>query len=485
MASQQVVVEVHNGGKVVDGPFSRPVRLLPDGAAGVVYGGDVYPLYKDGRIDLADESVDKWSCPSFVLAGQAVPYARSRKPKGKSRLKIRDWYLESNKFGHYLVFDAAETTAAAVADLMGECGLGVRRWDASTRPAEDGVQYDWFIRLEFTGSREECLERVRAALSVANGKKKTKAAATLAAAPQAHAAPALNAATELAVHRAVIDELTASLKEAERQRVAAVRRADESARQAADAEERVALAHATGQDAASRLDESRKTQKKLRSELLKTRKELTDARLQPSDIRADGDVAALREENARVRAEVDDALQAFIDADSRSVLLSDEVAVLTSRVGEEQQRRAALEAQLSDAFQQLQETQTESREAATAAAARSGRRRESVESFLEKLLPRLRLDPDSVETLLGFPKPLAALKLLVRLHDNDDSLPKERLKESAFFELADVHTGESGDSRMGRIYYAVDDAGLVQARIHRKKNEREQQRFIKSLRLAA
>ncbi len=485
MASQQVVVQVHHGGKTVDGPFSRPVRLLPDGTAGVVYGGDVYPLYKDGHIELADQSVDKWSCPSFVLAGQAVPYARSRKQEGRRQPKIGDWYLESNKFGHYLVFDAAETTAAAVADLMGVCGLGVRRWDASTRPAEDGVQYDWFIRLEFTGSREECLQRVRTALSAVAGKKKARANGDVAAPPQAHATPAAHAAIELAEHRAVISELTASLKEAERQRVAALQQADQSARRAADAEERVTLAHALGQDSTSRLDESRKAQKKLRSELLKARRELADARSQPSDRRAQSDVAGLQQEITRIRAEADDSLQAFIDADNRNAVLCDEVAVLTAQAGEQRHRRAALEAERDDALQQLSETQAESREAATAAAARSGRRRESVESFLEKLLPRLRLDPDSVETLLGFPKPLTALRLLVRLHDNDESLPKERVKESIFFELADVHTGESGDSRMGRIYYAVDGGGLVQARVHRKKNDREQQRYLRSLRLAA
>lgn len=494
VASQQVVVVVHNGAEVVDGPFSRPVRLMPRGTAGVVYGGDVYPLYQDGRIDLVDESVDKWSCPSFVLAGQPVPYAPSRgklkgKGRDKNRLKIGDWYLESNKFGHYLVFDASEPVAVAVAELMAECGLGVRRWDASHRPSENGVQYDWFIRLEFTGTREDCLVRVRSALPAATAKKPqtgTPAAPAATATPTQGPLVVAAAADELAAYRDAVENLRSSLAESERQRFAALQQVESSTRRAADAEERVTGAHAAGQEAARRLVDSRKSEKEVRAELLRTRRDLAAARLPPADAGASANLAALRNENAKLQSELDEAMQAFIHADSCSKELSDAVAALQARVDDEGRARTALQSQLTHALDSAQETHAEGREAAKAAAARAPRRRQSVESFLERLLPRMRLDPDSVETLLSFPKPLTVLKLLVRLHDNETSVPAVRLRDSLFFEVEQhVHTGEAGDSGMGRIYFAVDEARHVHVRVHRKKDGKDQQRVIKSLRLAA
>jgi hypothetical protein len=78
---------------------------------------------------------------------------------------IEDWYLESNRFGHYLVFDGSEASAKRLVGAVEASGLGVRRWDESSRPADNGEFYDWFIRLGFDGSRQECEQRVRAILS--------------------------------------------------------------------------------------------------------------------------------------------------------------------------------------------------------------------------------------------------------------------------------------------------------------------------------
>ena len=77
-------------------------------------------------------------------------------------LGIEDWYLESNHFGHYLVFDASEASAKRLVEAVGTSGLGVRRWAESVRAADNGKFYDWFIRLEFDGSRDECIRKVEA-----------------------------------------------------------------------------------------------------------------------------------------------------------------------------------------------------------------------------------------------------------------------------------------------------------------------------------
>lgn len=164
MASKKVDVAVYDGDRLVTKLAARPVRIMPDGYAGVVYNAAVYPLYTDDCINLADEPVDKDDCDRFVPAYKDTPYTPedglSEGDDDAGHLGIEAWYLESNQFGHYLVFDASETAARRLVDAVESHGLGVRRWDESSRPADNGQFYDWFIRLGFTGSREECLRRL-------------------------------------------------------------------------------------------------------------------------------------------------------------------------------------------------------------------------------------------------------------------------------------------------------------------------------------
>ncbi|WP_460793342.1 hypothetical protein [Nocardioides pacificus] len=171
MSSQQVDVEVFNADRQVDGPLRRPVRLLPTGDAGVVYGGEVYPLYRGNRIDITAPCYDKYDCASFVADGELIPFAATPTPSTRGvrpapvPLPEGDWNLETNRFGHYVVFNADESTAEHVVDRLDAGPLGVRRWDASHRPASDGRHYDWFVRLAFKGERDECLRQVRSHLS--------------------------------------------------------------------------------------------------------------------------------------------------------------------------------------------------------------------------------------------------------------------------------------------------------------------------------
>ena len=70
-----------------------------------------------------------------------------------------------NRFGHYVVFNASERIAGHLVDALEAAGLSVQRWDVSHRQASDGRFYDWFARLRFKGSRDECVARVSAAFS--------------------------------------------------------------------------------------------------------------------------------------------------------------------------------------------------------------------------------------------------------------------------------------------------------------------------------
>ncbi|KWX57045.1 hypothetical protein [Mycobacterium sp. NAZ190054] len=162
MATKKVDADVYDGDSFVASVTARPIRLMPNRLAGVVYNGMVYPLYRGDFIQLQDEPVEKDECLGFVKAGAQTPYMEVEAPSGsdEQHLGIEDWYLESNRFGHYLVFDASEEAAERLVDAIEEYGLGVRRFDESSRPADDGHFYDWFIRLGFDGSRDECLRQL-------------------------------------------------------------------------------------------------------------------------------------------------------------------------------------------------------------------------------------------------------------------------------------------------------------------------------------
>lgn len=164
MASKKVNVEVFDGERLVVRLAARPVRLMPDGYAGVVYNGMVYPFYERNFVQLTDTPIAKDDCVRFVGVYAEIPYARRTElatPFGDGHLGIEDWYLETNRFGHYLVFDSSEEVAQRLVDAVEFAGLGVRRCDESSRSADNGQFYDWFIRLAFDGSREECLEKLR------------------------------------------------------------------------------------------------------------------------------------------------------------------------------------------------------------------------------------------------------------------------------------------------------------------------------------
>jgi hypothetical protein len=161
MSSQKVTVTVvDERGRQVATRADSPVRLLPNGRAGIVYAGKVFPLLSGNRIDLSAAAADKSKCSRFLAPGQAMPYTEVVRDASDGGAGVDAWYVETNRFGHYVVFDADEDVAEALAGRLDDAGLDVIRWDESFRPADDGVQYDWFIRLGFDGERSEVIRLV-------------------------------------------------------------------------------------------------------------------------------------------------------------------------------------------------------------------------------------------------------------------------------------------------------------------------------------
>lgn len=154
-AYQKLSVTVRRGGVTVDRADDRPLRVMPDDTSGVVFAGDVYPVHREAAgayIELDDAFASKARCPLFVVVGDPIRYAADLATRLEGvGLDLDAWSIESNRYGHYVVFDGSYETAETVVGRLAAAGMRVRRWDVSTRPAADGYQYDWFARLDFDG----------------------------------------------------------------------------------------------------------------------------------------------------------------------------------------------------------------------------------------------------------------------------------------------------------------------------------------------
>jgi len=130
------------GGRLVDGPPSdRPVRLLPSGTAGVIYLCRPYPLYEGDYIDLADTPVAKSERIGFAEPGEKLRYSTPAAAEPVPGLGLARWYVETNRFGRYLVFDATQqpgggaqlaagpsrSVGVSLATPKGMCTLGANR----------------------------------------------------------------------------------------------------------------------------------------------------------------------------------------------------------------------------------------------------------------------------------------------------------------------------------------------------------------------
>lgn len=79
---------------------------------------------------------------------------------------LADYYVESNRLGHYLVFDGDDNTKERVVAHLEQNGMPVRYARKSIRPADNERRYDWFARLEFQGDREQCQHELARILSL-------------------------------------------------------------------------------------------------------------------------------------------------------------------------------------------------------------------------------------------------------------------------------------------------------------------------------
>jgi len=113
----------------------RPLRQMPDGRVGVVYRHAVFPVRGQNAVDISDPWQDPSDCPLIPVTNDVR----------------RQWFLDTSGRAPYLVWrgnwrrDQSEVDDVVTA--LKSAGIQVRRHGPSTRPASNGIKYEWWVRL--------------------------------------------------------------------------------------------------------------------------------------------------------------------------------------------------------------------------------------------------------------------------------------------------------------------------------------------------
>jgi hypothetical protein len=445
MASQQILVRVVDGASVVEESVRRPVRLTPDGYAGIVYAGAVYPVSADNVVNISGASWEVEDCNRFLFAGVAVPYA-SKIDDAAAHQEFKgfrgEWDIETNRFGHYLVFNASERLAAAVVDALEAGGVSVQRWDVSHRPASDGKFYDWFARLREQGTHDDVVSRVSTVFSP------TSAALTVASAPT----PVVTRIEDLAAQVEQLLELTvdlrASLNASESEAILLCQR----------------LEAATGRESklAGDLDRALEHQKSLHVQIVELGRAPEHTAETKAFVTKQSETEEFLEFALAENSDLHNSLASFRNEAERS-----DLRILT------------LEATLAGLQERLEELGGQERERRRAAAAHIAPRR-GVPGFLDTAFARLSFVLDSVEVLANIDAPASVFRALVQI-DMGQIVGKDLEGMRGWREVSKLATGIAGSEDMGRVYYKPD-GNCVLVSVHVKQDDKEQRRHIERLR---
>ena len=448
MAAQQVVVRVVNGESTVEEAIRRPVRLTPDGYAGIAYAGAVYPLFAGCPVDIAGPSWELADCKRFLLAGAEIPYAKRESPS-PHRFSGFDgeWAIETNSFGHYVVFNAAERIATELVDAMESAGVSIQRWDVSHRPSDDGKFYDWFARLRFKGSRAEALSLVAGVFSpmkMAESESQTDAAVSLPPSP-----------TRLEELEAQVEQLLG---------------------QVTDLRERVAAAEAESSLLRNHLTAANSRESKLSGDLDRAPDHQKTLHNQISELSHSNDQSTATKVLLAQQSETEEFLEVAL---AENAELRQHLTAARGQAEEAESRIITLEANISGMQQHLDEIVELERERRRASQTRRAPRR-GVVGFLDTAFARLAFVLDSVEVIADLEAPASIVRTLVQI-DMGTNLGRDLEGLRGWREVSKLATGVSGSEDMGRIYYKPD-GNRVLVSVHVKRDDKEQRRHIEKLR---
>ncbi|MFD7878988.1 hypothetical protein ACFV5G_33670 [Streptomyces sp. NPDC059766] len=443
MASAKALVRVLDRGTEVECGVRRPIRLTPDGYAGVAYAGSVYPLRQGDLIELDGSSWELADCDRFLFTGAEVPYAPiAGEPLEKANGFDVEWHLETNQSGHYVVFNTSERIASSLVSALEDAGLSVQRWDVSHRQADDGNFYDWFARLRFKGSQAEALALVRAVIAPPSSLAPT--------------APVTDPTTaRLADAEARIEELLNQL-------YVATRKGEAAERELAQLRHDLANAKASEHRYRESVARAERHHADLQEQLAVLRQGLGGMADTAELVKSLADAEELRElalaENSLLLERVQAANSEAAESGARAVDLAAQVDALLGRVSE------------------LEALETERLRVATAQRPRRG----GVIEFLPQAFSRLEFVLDAVEVIANLDSPASTMRALAEI-DSGRLVGKDLEGTRGWYEVTRLATGIAGSERLGRIYYKPDGLRVLVS-VHVKQDEKQQRRHIERLR---
>lgn len=418
MATARTVVTVLDHGAEVEAGIRRPVRLTPDGHAGVAYAGSVYPLHTGNVVELNGPSWELADCERFLFAGADVPYASAQEAEaGRTGFDI-DWYVETGHYSHSVVFNAPERIASQFIAALEDADISVQRWDVSHRAADNGNFYDWFARLRFKGSRDDALAMVRAVTS-----------------------PPISDVTAPA---AVVDPIALRLSDAEArieqlldQLFGATKRAEAAEREVIQLRGLVDAAQANEHDHREALATASRRHADLQEQIAALRERIGTG----------PDAAAL----VKNLAEAEELREMALAENSALFELT---RTLKLEVTVQRQRANELADQVADLKDQLIELQTLEVERMRAAAA-TRRRRGGVVEFLAIAFDRIEFVLDAVDVIASLESPAKIVSVLSKINDGE-FLGREAEGLRGWFEVENIPTGKADDQPFSRLYFRSD-----------------------------
>lgn len=440
-------MRVVNGDSILEEAIRRPVRLTPDGYAGVAYAGAVYPLFADSPVDIAGPSWELADCNRFLFSGAEIPYAPGELGAvPRFRGFDGDWTIETNSFGHYVVFNAPERVATELVDAMESAGVSIQRWDVSHRPSSDGRFYDWFARLRFKGSRAEALSLVAGVLSTDQ---------VAAAGSQTDVVVPPLAPTRLEALEAQVEQLLG---------------------QVADLRERVAAAEAESSMLRERLTEASARESKLVGELDRALDHQNSLNDQIVELGRCSDESAAMKVLLAQQSEAEELLEVAL---AENAELRQNLTAVRGQGEAAQSRISALEANILGMQQNLDEIVDLERERRRAYRTWRAPRR-GVVGFLDTAFARVDFVLDCVEVIADLEAPASIIRTLVQI-DMGENLGRVIESLRGWREVSKLATGTADRGGMGRIYYKPD-GNRVLVSVHVKRDDKEQRRHIEKLR---
>ncbi|WP_076263832.1 hypothetical protein [Intrasporangium flavum] len=444
MASAKVAVTVLDHGVEVERTVRRPVRLTPDGYAGVAYAGSVYPLRAGDVVELTADGWELGDCERFLFAGAEIPYA----PVDNGAVAPAagfdiDWYLETTQHGHYLLFNAPERLASQFITALEAADVSIQRWDVSHRPADDGNFFDWFARLRFKGSRDDALASVQAVVS-----------------PPKHDAVGGTGTVDETADR--LAEAESRLEQLLDRLLGATKRAEAAEREIGRLRALLEATEAHERDHREALSLATRRSADLHKQVVALRRRVGNGPETAALIKSLSDAEELRE---LALAENSLLLERNRDLESDALV--------------QRHRADTLAGEVDGLMDQLIELQALEEERIRAAKATRPRRGGVVE-FLANAFTRLEFILDSIEVLANLESPARTLRALSEI-DAGEVIGRDLEGMRGWFEVKNVATGVAGSQRLGRIYYKPNGPTVLVS-VHIKQDEKQQRRHIERLR---